>query len=149
MKIWCKNGKMGSEMPYYRLAVGKTRRGDSASAAVTNTISPPMNWNMAIVRQVLCALSVGREPNSYDHNRPNSHDSTSGARYGNFITTCKKAGRLVAWAYFESYCPSERTLLGISHQLTAMNWRRTSWDDEQVSLHAQWGLLTPCFDRNH
>lgn len=90
----------------YRAAMGKSRRGDSASAAVTNTISPPMNWNIAIIRQVLCVLSADREYILCDMLPPNSHDSTSCAWYGNCGTVFEEAGRIIAWAYLEVYNPS-------------------------------------------
>lgn len=99
--------KLTGKRYMYRAAVGKSRRGDSASAAVTNTISPPMNWNIAIVMQVLWALSANHDLKWFDKNPPNSHDSASGARYGNCTTVFKEAGRIVAWAYFEIYHTSD------------------------------------------
>ena len=106
-------GKDLPEMCTYRAAVGKTRRGDSASAAVTNTISPPINWNIATVRQVLYALSVDHQHKMYNSNPPYSHNSTSRARYGNGSTAFEEAGRVISGAYFEVYHPSEGALLEI------------------------------------
>ena len=97
----------------YRAAVGKTRRGDSASAAVTNAISPPINWNIAIVRQVLNQLSVDRGYEKYHLHPPNSHNSTSSARNGDCITTLEEAGGIIARAHCEIYHPSEKDLAGI------------------------------------
>ena len=94
----------------YRAAVGKTRRGDSASAAVTKTISPPMNWNIAIMTQVLNQLSVHRGHKKYNLHPPNSHNSTSSARYGNCITTLEEAGGIIARAHCEICHPSEKDL---------------------------------------
>ena len=75
----------------YRAAVGKSRRGDSASAAVTNTISPPMNWNIATIRPVLFA-SVDHQHKLNDIDPPNSHDLASSARYGNCSTVFEETG---------------------------------------------------------
>ena len=133
----------------YRAAVGKTRRGNSASPAVTNTISPPINWNITIVRQVLYQLSVDRGHEKYLLNPPNSHNSTSSARYGNCITTFEEAGGIIARAHCEIYHPSEKDLGGIVHWLTTMNWLWASCDDKQVVIYAYWRPPTPRFDRNH
>lgn len=101
--------KLTGKRYMYRAAVGKSRRGDSASAAVTNTISPPINWNIAMVRHVL-ALSADGELRLYDMHPPNSHDLTSSARYGNCSTAFEEAGGVIAWAYFKIYHSSEGIL---------------------------------------
>ena len=101
------------------------------------------------MRQVLNQLSVHRGHEKYNLHPPNSHNSTSSARYGNCITTLEEAGGIIAWAHYEIYHPSEKDLGEVVHWLTTLDWLWASCDDKQVVIYTHWRLPTPRFDRNH